>query len=60
MIVLEVVFALKVNMYMYLQNMSKKFARRDSTKKRVFSLLCPACLPASLIMHVPISEIHAQ
>ena len=29
--------------------------------KRVFSLfLCAACLPASLIIHVPISELHAQ
>jgi hypothetical protein len=29
--------------------------------KRVFSLfLCAACLTASLIMHVPISELHAQ
>jgi hypothetical protein len=29
--------------------------------KRVFSLfLCAACLPGSLIMHVPISELDAQ
>jgi hypothetical protein len=29
--------------------------------KRVFSLfLCAVCLPASLIMHVPISELLAQ
>jgi hypothetical protein len=30
-------------------------------QKRVFSLfLCAAGLPASLVMHVPISELHAQ
>ena len=30
-------------------------------KKRVFSLfLCAAGLPSSSIMHVPISELHAQ
>ena len=29
--------------------------------KRIFSLFqCAACLPASLIIHVPISELHAQ
>ena len=26
----------------------------------IFVVLCAACLPASLIMHVPISDIHAQ
>ena len=44
---------------MYLQNMSIKC--RDSTKKLVFSLfLCAACLPPSLMMHVPISELQCN
>jgi hypothetical protein len=43
--------ALKVNIY--LQNMYKMCIF-------VFFFVCAACLPASLIMHDPISELHAQ
>ena len=47
-------FALKVNIY--LQNMSIKRRLARFAQKRVFSLfLCAACLPASLVMHVPIT-----
>ena len=53
----KVFVAMEVNMYlqnmsMYLQNMSIK---------RAFSLfLCAAFLHVSFIMHIPISELHAQ
>jgi len=52
-------FALKVNTY--LNNMSIKRLLAIFTQKRVFSLfLCAACLPASLIIHVPLSELHGN
>ena len=40
-------------------SIKRRLARFD--QKRVFSLfLRAACLPASLAMHVPISQLHAQ
>ena len=56
-IFLKVCFALKVNIY--LQNMSKKrrLGRFDPKQNVFFSLFF---LCALLIMHVPISKIHAQ
>ena len=59
-IFLKVFFALKVNIY--LQNMSINRHRWDSTKKVtcIFVVFCVqlVSLPASIIMHVPISELH--
>ena len=50
-------FALKVNIYLQNMSIKRRLARFD--QKRVFSLfLCAACLPVSLVMHVPISELH--
>ena len=49
---------MKVNIY--LQNMSCGLARFDQIKVYLYCFLCAACLPTSLIMHVPISELHAQ
>jgi hypothetical protein len=40
-------------------SMKRRLARFD--QKHVYSLfLCAACLQTSLILHVPISELHAQ
>ena len=53
-------FALKVNIY--LQNMSIKrcLVRFDQKNMYFHYFLCATCLRASLIMHVPVSEVHAQ
>ena len=51
--------ALQVNIY--LQNMSMKHCLARFDQKRVSSLiLCAAGLPASLVMHVPISVLHTE
>ena len=58
---LKVVFcALKVNIYFQNMSIKRRLARFD--KKDVYIpcvCVCAACLPASLIRHVPISELHA-
>ena len=57
----KVFFVLKVNIN--LQNMSIKhcLARLDQkTCIAVVFYVCAACLPASLIMHVSISELHVK
>ena len=54
-------FALKVNMY--LKTWIKNVVWWDSTKKLFFFVVfcvCAVCLLESLIMHVPISKLHAQ
>ena len=45
----------------YTQESIKRCLVRFDQKTSIFvGFLCAACLPASLIMHVPISELHAQ
>ena len=53
---LVIFFALKVNIYLQIMSI-KHLDRLDSTKNVYFHcILCAASLPASLIMHVPISQ----
>ena len=55
------VFSLKVNIYLQNMRIEHTFTRFDFILISLL-FLCEACLhawPASLIMHVPISELHA-
>ena len=53
-------FVLKVNIYLQNMSMKGRLARFDQKTCVFVVFLCTACPPASLIMHVPISEVHAR
>jgi len=53
-------FALKVNIYLQSMRIKHRLARFDQKTCIFVMFLCAVCLPSSLIMHVPISELHAQ
>jgi len=51
---------LKVNIYLQNMSINRRLARFDQENMYSLCFLCAACLPASLIMHVPISKLYAQ